>query len=379
MIELDQSYVEAKRRGQSIGLSYLNCPFVTNSIHAQHFLPNLKTKFKSISTDVNSCDAFILWSDHLYQSFSKTNGVLNKDGRFEKPIFVLEDGFLRSVDIYSSKNGENYNKKWAMSCSYTLSSFPHYDIREETDLEKLIKTKGPLTPSQKTRVSKAINFLKTNRISKYNNQKNSLLSSELLSKLKSPNKSNYKILILDQAFGDQSVLLSEASKETFQRMLDEALKLTDNVSIKVHPEQFVGRRKGYYSIERSEDQVFVSSSTYPSVSLIGEPINPLALVSHFDEVWTCSSQLGFEALFSGIKVRTFGLPFYAGYGLTIDDKSDHKVLKRRIKGVSLEQLFYRAYINYTTYCNPFCMSDKWEIEDACLFLKEQTQEWKTIK
>lgn len=378
-IPLDQAYVEAKKRGQEIGLSSLNCPFVTSSIHAQHFLTNLKTKFPETTSDVKGCDAFILWSDHMYDSFVKVHNVLTETGEFKKPIFIMEDGFLRSVDIYSSKNGIEYNKKWALSCSYTLSSFPHYDIREETDLEKLIKTKGRLSLGQTTRASKAINFLKTNKISKYNNQKNSALSGELTSKLRSPNKSNYKILILDQAFGDQSVLLSEANKETFQKMLDEALKITNNVSIKVHPEQFVGRRKGYYSIERTDEQVFVSSSNYPSVLLIGEPVNPFSLITQFDEVWTCSSQLGFEALFSGIKVRTFGLPFYAGYGLTIDDKVNHKVLERRNKDVTLEQLFYRAYIDYTTYCNPFCMSDKWSIEDACEFLKEQSHQWNAIK
>ena len=110
-IPLDQAYIEAKKRGQEIGLSSLNCPFVTSSIHAQHFLTNIKSKFPETTSDVERCDALILWSDHMYDSFVKVHNVLTETGEFKKPVFIMEDGFLRSVDIYSSKNGIEYNKE----------------------------------------------------------------------------------------------------------------------------------------------------------------------------------------------------------------------------------------------------------------------------
>lgn len=52
------------------------------------------------------------------------------------------------------------------------------------------------------------------------------------------------------------------------------------------------------------------------------PINrhPHALLNRVEAVYTVSSQLGFEALLLGKPVYCFGMPFYAGWGLTFDSK-----------------------------------------------------------
>ena len=56
----------------------------------------------------------------------------------------------------------------------------------------------------------------------------------------------------------------------------------------------------------------------------------------FDEVYVATSQMGFEALLMGKVVHTFGAPFYAGWGLTID----HGDIPGRRKGrPTLEQMF----------------------------------------
>jgi capsular polysaccharide export protein len=48
------------------------------------------------------------------------------------------------------------------------------------------------------------------------------------------------------------------------------------------------------------------------------PISPWRLFEHARAVYTVSSQLGFEAILAGHRPVTFGVPFYAGWGLTDD-------------------------------------------------------------
>ena len=43
------------------------------------------------------------------------------------------------------------------------------------------------------------------------------------------------------------------------------------------------------------------------------------------------------------------MPFYAGWGLTIDKVH----CNRRLRKLTLDELFYITYIKYTHYINPF--------------------------
>ena len=58
---------------------------------------------------------------------------------------------------------------------------------------------------------------------------------------------------------------------------------------------------------------------------------------------------GFEALIRGLKVVTYGVPFYAGWGLTEDKLKNHYWFKRRTRTLSLQELVYIALINYPSY------------------------------
>jgi capsular polysaccharide export protein len=64
-----------------------------------------------------------------------------------------------------------------------------------------------------------------------------------------------------------------------------------------------------------------------------------------DEVHTITSLTGFEALLRGKTVHTYGLPFYAGWGLTHDR---HSVDRRRTER-TLDELVYCCLILYPRY------------------------------
>jgi capsular polysaccharide export protein len=58
-----------------------------------------------------------------------------------------------------------------------------------------------------------------------------------------------------------------------------------------------------------------------------------------------TSLSGFEALVQGVKVVTWGQPFYAGWGLTLDMNP----LKRRTKKLTLASLVYLTLARYPSY------------------------------
>jgi len=77
-------------------------------------------------------------------------------------------------------------------------------------------------------------------------------------------------------------------------------------------------------------------------------------------------------------VTCFGVPFYAGWGLT-DDRADKNlaVWRRRTHKITLEQVFYAAYIRYTRYIHPDTLQ-RCEIEDVLAYFElQQTMRQKT--
>jgi capsular polysaccharide export protein len=70
------------------------------------------------------------------------------------------------------------------------------------------------------------------------------------------------------------------------------------------------------------------------------------VLEHVDEVHVMTSLTGFEALMLGKRVVTYGNPFYAGWGLTVD-----RSLTRtgRQPGLTLEALIAATLICYPTY------------------------------
>lgn len=63
------------------------------------------------------------------------------------------------------------------------------------------------------------------------------------------------------------------------------------------------------------------------------------------ELHTMTSLSGFEALMRQKSVFTYGMPFYAGWGLT----SDHLICDRRIRSRTLDELVFMSLIAYPRY------------------------------
>lgn len=242
------------------------------------------------------------------------------------PFISLEDGFLRSVGLGSE------------GCPPVAMIIDHqgiyFDAHRESELEQLIVA----TQQADHQVTQYISTIITHQLSKYN-----LVSESFV--LSQADQHKINVLIVDQTYGDQSIEYSGAKKTDFERMLWQACHdyPDANIWIKTHPEVAEGIKKGCLSHIKENQRV----------RKITAHANPIALLQQMDVVYVVSSHMGFEALMLQKRVYCFGMPWYAGWGLT-DDRYAPRYIASSRRGVakSVDILFDAAYLQYTRYVNP---------------------------
>ncbi len=269
------------------------------------------------------------------------------------PLYIMEDGFLKSADTWC-----NYKTdiKYRNGVSFTIDSkAPYFDATRASLLERMLNDKSLIiNDEQKLRARKLINKIVECKLTKYNHQ------PIFVPKIGRPGVK--KVLVVDQSYGDMSILKGRANDKTFADMLQAAIDENPDADIivKTHPDTMTGNRGGYYSCLKEHDNIYKQTS----------PINPISLIQYADKVYVVSTQLGFEALMCGKKVNVFGMPFYAGWGLTNDRQS----CKRRTNQRTLEEVFYISYILYTHWVNPET-EKRCEIEEAIDYLLKLRKEY----
>lgn len=244
------------------------------------------------------------------------------------PHWHLEDGFLRSVGL--GKDGDA-----PVSIIVDDRALP-VDGGRASRLELLIAAaaKGDwdsFGESIRERMTE-------HKLSKYNNLPHKAPSIE--------QSTRRRILLVDQVFGDVSVERALGSRRSFDRMLDDALASGAQCVVRTHPDVMAGYRKGYIT-ERAVKTA--------GVVLLADRVSVASILDVVDEVWTVSSQVGFDALLRKIPVRCYAVPFYAGWGLTDDRAGDRagKALARRADArPSVDQLTAATLGIYPTYRNP---------------------------
>ncbi|MGB0960503.1 MAG: capsular polysaccharide biosynthesis protein [Halocynthiibacter sp.] len=231
------------------------------------------------------------------------------------PLLHVEDPWLRSLHLGragQAPHGLLIDQK-AM----------HFDPTEPSDLETLLAT-HPLDDAALLRRAEDARH----RIAELNLTKYSATRTDI-----APPEPGY-VLVIDQSFEDASVRASKGNRALFQEMLVLAQEEHPGcrVLIKTHPETAQGHRIGYFGVDDVTHRV----------TLYDENISPQLLFEGAVGVYTVSSQLGFEAIFSGHKPVVMGQPFYSGWGLT----DDRNPVPRRERKLSRNQLFSGAMMLY---------------------------------
>ncbi|WP_227105615.1 capsular polysaccharide biosynthesis protein [Chromobacterium rhizoryzae] len=241
------------------------------------------------------------------------------------PYIALEDGFLRSLGL--GVNGEP-------PLSLLIDEIGiYYDAGHSSQLERLIASTS-LSPSEQLDAQCGLKRMRRDRLSKYNHAPALALP---------PKNGRPRVLVLDQTTGDVSVQLGGADALTFQAMLEAACREhpTAEIWVKTHPDVVAGKKRGYLP------------HPPPGTRLIAEDACPQSLLAQVDVVYTATSHMGFEALIAGCRVVCFGMPWYAGWGLTDDRHPEMPTLKlRRHCHRTLEELFHAAYLRYARYIHP---------------------------
>ncbi len=237
-------------------------------------------------------------------------------------ILRVEDALLRS--IHPGRSGEP-----PIGLHLDRTGI-HFDSSAPSDLETLLATHPLDDTNLLDRARDAMTRLRTQELSKYN----------AFDPACPPPAPGY-LLIIDQTAGDASIKHGAATSTTFREML--AIAQIEHpgqrIVIRTHPESIAGHRAGHYLPEVATGQIEICSS----------PCSPWQLLEGAVEVFTASSQLGFEAILAGHRPRVFGQPFYSGWGLTEDENP----VIRRQRRLTRAQVFAAAMILYPTWYDPY--------------------------
>ncbi|EAK6031737.1 capsular polysaccharide biosynthesis protein, partial [Campylobacter jejuni] len=268
---------------------------------------------------INKDDLFFGWG-------RKKSGLkaMNLAKKYKTKFILLEDGFIRSLNL----GVEN-------SPSFSIVKDDigiYYDATMPSKLENLLNT-YEFKDEEIKQAKKAIELIKKYKISKYNN--NLDIPDDYFQ------KDEKRVLIITQTANDASLEFGLAKDFKTLDMIKDAIKENpkSKIYIKTHPDVLSGKKQSDLDL----------NSLPKECILITENFNPIALLEFFDKVYTKTSGMGFEALMQECGCICYGMPFYAGWGLT----KDKLECKRRMQKRSLEEVFYAAYILYTEYFNPY--------------------------
>ncbi|MGF6987074.1 capsular polysaccharide export protein [Paraburkholderia atlantica] len=143
------------------------------------------------------------------------------------------------------------------------------------------------------------------------------------------------VLVPGQVADDASIRLGTRAIGTADALLREVRRLRPDsfVVYKPHPDVLSGNRNGLIDAQQLAD-------------IVDTEADLLSLVDAVDEVHTLSSLAGFDALLRGKAVFTYGLPFYAGWGLTHDALAP---LPWRHRTLTLDMLCAGVLLRYPLY------------------------------
>ncbi len=242
---------------------------------------------------------------------------------YDVPIWRVEDGFLRSVGLGSDLT--------APASLVVDTRGIYFDPAGPSDLEHLLQEK-PFTEAELDRARQLRAAILALGLSKYNVGAQGRLTV-------AADPGQRRLLVPGQVPDDASIRLGcgkicsdVALLQTVRAEHPRAFLL-----YKPHPDLLSGNRRG--RIDRALlapicDQVVLDHSIADCLAMA-------------DEVHTMTSLVGFEALLRGLRVITYGMPFYAGWGLT----EDRIPIPRRSRRLTLDELVAGVLIGYPRYLN----------------------------
>ncbi|MED7820049.1 MULTISPECIES: capsular polysaccharide export protein, LipB/KpsS family [unclassified Francisella] len=283
--------------------------FFINPIFSSHYKVAIK---KGLDKD----SVIFIWGKKEFpevENYAKNNCI---------NIVRVEDGFIRSIGL-----GSNFTRPYSLIFD---DIGIYFDSTKPSRLEEILNNHS-FYEEILTDADSLHQDILSNKITKYNtaaHRKLNIFTDKL------------KIFIPGQAEGDASIKYGGGSVTTNLGLVKAVRKNNPNAYIifKPHPDVSSGNRIG--KIDEQTAMKYCDK--------IVDDISIASILQCVDEVHTITSLVGFEGLLYGKRVVTYGMPFYAGWGLTID----HRVESRRTRKLTLRELIAGAYILYPKYVHP---------------------------
>jgi capsular polysaccharide export protein len=234
-------------------------------------------------------------------------------------IVRVEDGFLRSVGL-----GADLTRpmSWVMD-----GVGIYYDATRPSALEHALQHREFAT-AQLQRAAALRERVVRAGLTKYN------LAAPAWAR---PAGRKQVVLVAGQVESDASIALGAMDIRTNMALLRAVRQARPEAWIvyKPHPDVVAGLRNAGANESQAADhcdEVLTHESMHD-------------LLVQVDEVHVMTSLAGFEALLRGKKVVCYGMPFYAGFGLT----EDRHRLPRRTRTLKLDELVSAALLEYPVY------------------------------
>ncbi|MBA4707393.1 capsular polysaccharide biosynthesis protein [Aquitalea aquatica] len=251
------------------------------------------------------------------------------------PLLRIEDGFIRSVGL-----GSNLTQPLSLVLD---DEGIYFDPRQPSRLETLLATKQFEDMDLVEAEALHAQLIRTG-LGKYNIGQGAL-------PLPQP-RPTAVVLVVGQVEDDASICTGSPWIKTNLDLLKAVRRARPAAFIvyKPHPDVVSGNRIGSIAAKDS-DGLADMVTTQCDIHLCLQQV---------DEVHTMTSLTGFEALLRGKHVVCYGLPFYAGWGLTEDvfahaplaSGATHPAWERRSRRLILKELIAASLLLYPCYIDP---------------------------
>lgn len=309
-----RALIDANRRIHSVmGIAYWKKPTVSALLWSGEAVP-----YNRGLKDLPPGAAVALWRTRMSRAQVRALKAA------APPVIEIEDGFIRSQGL-------------GADCVPPLSIIvdperPHFDPNGPSGIERLLQT-GDFSHDLLARARALREAIVAAGLSKYEKG-----GGEPLAR---PGVERRRVLVLGQVEDDRAVTSGGAlssNLELLRRARAEA-GAEAYLIYKPHPDVLAGHRRGLIP----EHEIAVLADKVETNTPIAE------LIALADELHVNSSLAGFEALIRGKQVTVHGVPFYAGWGLTIDRGP---VPARRTTRRTLDELVAAALLIYPRNLDP---------------------------
>ncbi|WBA82910.1 capsular polysaccharide biosynthesis protein [Endozoicomonas sp. GU-1] len=298
----------------ALGFSLWKRAFVSRFAHGLARRIVYLSNDKALRKQLTERDGVLLWGMQPWQQRPE----------YPVPLWRMEDGFIRSVGL---------GAELRRPCSLVLDSRGiYYNAMQPSDLEQALNTQV-LSYEDRQRGQNLIHQLLAQRISKYN------LKGNQRDPFHGARPDQRKVLVTGQVDSDASLKYGSpavcSNRDLLQRVREHLADRNTFIVYKPHPDVVQAGRAGHLP----------EAQALQWADRVVADVDIFDCIQRCDELHVMSSQAGFEALLQNKTVHCWGMPFYAGWGLTVD----HMSCPRRVVRRSIDELVYITLCLYPRY------------------------------